>query len=186
MSKICHTQHLCQLRVLSKLHFLQHECPDIVAESVSVELVRLEVELVLDPGGQSVVDGLVKLNEDPQGQGWTQHLKLHQLIQTLLKRGSKGRVSVELIWHPERLCNRSLNLEISWSLLIDSMAKISSVLHHCLKSDVRAICYLTCFYNENAVVYSTLTHNKHLRQELRQYTKTIWHYDILNGMIKSG
>jgi len=91
--------HLGEVRVLTELHLLQHESPDVVAEPVGVQLVRLEVEFGLDPGVQSGVDRLVELDENPEGQGRAEHLVLHQLVQALLEGVAQGRVPVQLVRH---------------------------------------------------------------------------------------
>jgi len=47
---------------LTKLNVLEHKSPDVVTEPVGVQLLCLEMKLSFDPGGESVVDGLVELN----------------------------------------------------------------------------------------------------------------------------
>ena len=91
--------HLGQLRVLPELHLLEHEGPHIVTEAVGVQLVRLKVELGLDPGGEGGVDGLVELDEDPECEGGAEHLQLQELVQALLQRVAQRGVAVQLVRH---------------------------------------------------------------------------------------
>ena len=43
------------------------------------------MQLSLNPSSEGVVYTFIKLNKNSQSQSRTQHLKLHQLVQTLLQ-----------------------------------------------------------------------------------------------------
>jgi len=62
-SNYFHSVNLSKLTVLTKLNLLEHESPHVVAKPIGVQLLSLKVELGLDPGGKSVVDRLVKLDQ---------------------------------------------------------------------------------------------------------------------------
>ncbi len=57
--------HLVDLGVISELDVLQHKGPDVVAEPVRVQLLRLETDFDLHTSGKSVVDGFVELKLKP-------------------------------------------------------------------------------------------------------------------------
>jgi len=91
--------HLGEVGILAELHLLQHESPDVVAETVGVQFVGLKVEFSFDPGVESGVDGFVELDENPESQGRAEHLVLHQLVQTLLEGVAQSGVPVQLVGH---------------------------------------------------------------------------------------
>ncbi len=55
------TINFFQLVAVSELDVVEHERPDVVAEPVSVQLLRLETDFDLHTSGKSVVDGFVEL-----------------------------------------------------------------------------------------------------------------------------
>jgi len=59
--------HLGDFLAFTELDILEDKRPDVVAESIRVQ-IALEDELVLHPIGQGIVDALVKLKEDPERQ----------------------------------------------------------------------------------------------------------------------
>ena len=50
------------------LRYFEQECPDVITEPVGGELIRVEDDPVLVPAGQSLVDGLVVLDQDLVGE----------------------------------------------------------------------------------------------------------------------
>lgn len=63
-----HLVHLDELVHLPKLHIVEHECPDVVAESVRVQFAGLECHPGLDPLVEGIVYTFIELQQHLEGQ----------------------------------------------------------------------------------------------------------------------
>jgi len=82
----------------SELHIVQNECPDVITETIRIQLT-LEHEPILDSVSEGCVDGFVKLQQHFQSKLGRDLTTLYQFVQALLKCITKSCISVQLVIH---------------------------------------------------------------------------------------